>query len=214
MVESGRRPAKERDGSSTREALVSAANDLFAERGFDGATVEAIATRAGVNKAMVSYHFAGKRGLYASIFERDLGSIEERVKEIGESARPADDKLRQFVSAFGSMHLAHPRWSSIMLREILSGGRNVDDRFLAVLGRIFGSLQAIVAQGVAEGTFREVDPLFTHHTIAGSIVFFFAARPFRDRMIAEKRVDVEAPDPEKFIAHVQQLLSRGLAKES
>jgi TetR/AcrR family transcriptional regulator len=207
-------PARERDSGATREALLAAATDLFAERGFDGAKVDEIARRAGVNKAMVSYHFAGKKGLYAAIFERDLAWIDEKIRELGAEPAPADVKLRRFVAAFGEIQLRRPRWAGMMLREVISGGRNIEPRFLETLGRVFAQVQAIVAQGVAEGTFREVDPLFTHHTVAGSIVFFFAARPFRERLIAEGRVNVPTPDPEKFIAHVQELLTRGLAKES
>ncbi|MCP4657706.1 MAG: helix-turn-helix transcriptional regulator, partial [bacterium] len=56
------RPRGHYDAAATREALLEAATELFAERGFDGAKVEAIARRAGVNKAMISYHFGGKQG--------------------------------------------------------------------------------------------------------------------------------------------------------
>jgi len=76
------------------------------------------------------------------------------------------------------------------------------------------AVQSIVAQGIAENVFREVDPLFTHHTVLGSLSFFFAVRPLRDRLIAEGVVPVRTPDPARFIAHVQELLARGLSKEA
>nr|WP_208115728.1 TetR family transcriptional regulator [Labedaea rhizosphaerae] len=57
----GRRPA----GADTRSALVSAARAVFAEQGYDGATVRSIATRAGVDAAMVNHWFGGKEGLFA-----------------------------------------------------------------------------------------------------------------------------------------------------
>lgn len=57
----GRRPA----GEDTRTALLAAAKAVFAESGFDGATVRAIATRAGVDAAMVNHWFGGKEGLFA-----------------------------------------------------------------------------------------------------------------------------------------------------
>lgn len=56
----GRRPA----GQETREALLEAARAVFAESGYDGATVRAIATRAGVDAAMVSHWFGSKDGLF------------------------------------------------------------------------------------------------------------------------------------------------------
>ncbi|KAA2258731.1 TetR/AcrR family transcriptional regulator [Solihabitans fulvus] len=57
----GRRPA----GEDTRSALLAAAGEVFVEQGYDGATVRAIATRAGVDAAMVNHWFGGKEGLFA-----------------------------------------------------------------------------------------------------------------------------------------------------
>jgi AcrR family transcriptional regulator len=57
----GRRPG----GADTREALVKAAREVFVEQGYDGATVRAIASRAGVDAAMVNHWFGGKEGLFA-----------------------------------------------------------------------------------------------------------------------------------------------------
>jgi AcrR family transcriptional regulator len=57
----GRRPG----GTDTRAALVDAAREVFIEQGYDGATVRAIAARAGVDAAMVNHWFGGKEGLFA-----------------------------------------------------------------------------------------------------------------------------------------------------
>jgi AcrR family transcriptional regulator len=57
----GRRAA----GEDTRAALIAAAREVFTEKGFDGATVRAIAARAGVDAAMVNHWFGGKEGLFA-----------------------------------------------------------------------------------------------------------------------------------------------------
>jgi AcrR family transcriptional regulator len=56
----GRRPG----GTDTREALVNAAREVFIKEGFDGATVRAIAAKAGVDAAMVNHWFGGKEGLF------------------------------------------------------------------------------------------------------------------------------------------------------
>lgn len=58
----GRRPG----GTDTRTALLDAARELFADQGYDGATVRTIATRAGVDAAMVNHWFGGKEGLFAA----------------------------------------------------------------------------------------------------------------------------------------------------
>ncbi|MEV4316465.1 TetR family transcriptional regulator [Actinocrispum sp. NPDC049592] len=57
----GRRPA----GADTKSALLDAAREVFTEQGYEGATVRAIAKRAGVDPAMVNHWFGGKEGLFA-----------------------------------------------------------------------------------------------------------------------------------------------------
>ncbi len=59
-----------RDAERSRAALLDAAEVEFAEKGLAGARVEAIATRAGLNKQLISYYFGGKAGLYDAILER------------------------------------------------------------------------------------------------------------------------------------------------
>jgi len=209
----GQRTPGQRDAEATREALLAAATSLFAERGYDGATVDAIAVRARVNKAMITYYFKGKRGLYTAILERDFGWALTQLSELAGQSLRADAKLARFVAIFGELHQRRPGLSAMMLREAMSGGHGLDPTLLVDIRRIFEAVQSIVAQGVGEGTFRDVDPLFMHHTVVGSLAFFFAAKPLRDRMIASGLVPIAPPDPQQFVAHVQELLARGLAKE-
>ncbi|MGW4484589.1 TetR/AcrR family transcriptional regulator [Amycolatopsis sp. NPDC004368] len=69
----GRRPA----GQDTRTALVEAARAVFAEHGYERATVRAIAGRAGVDAAMVNHWFGGKEGLFAqAVLELPFSPIE------------------------------------------------------------------------------------------------------------------------------------------
>ncbi|HEY0808417.1 MAG TPA: TetR family transcriptional regulator, partial [Pseudonocardiaceae bacterium] len=81
----GKPPARRRGrragGEDTRAALVTAARAVFAEQGYQGATVRAIAARAGVDAAMVNHWFGGKQGLFAAIVELpfDPAELVERV---------------------------------------------------------------------------------------------------------------------------------------
>ena len=62
--------AKER-----REQLLAVSRQLFAEKGFDGTSIEEIATRANVSKPVVYEHFGGKEGVYAVIVDREVESL-------------------------------------------------------------------------------------------------------------------------------------------
>src|SRR5512137_3101116 len=95
-----RREREKRDPSATRRALLRAAAELFSERGFDGVPIEEVAARAGVNKALISYHFRGKRGLYVAILESGFAAMRSRLKAIEAQAPSAREALRAFLDAF------------------------------------------------------------------------------------------------------------------
>jgi AcrR family transcriptional regulator len=59
-------------GKERREQLLDVGRALFAEKGFDGTSIEEIAARAGVSKPIVYEHFGGKEGLYAVVIDREM----------------------------------------------------------------------------------------------------------------------------------------------
>jgi AcrR family transcriptional regulator len=80
--------AAEPSTSDTRERLITAAGRLFAERGFAGVSVRAIAAAAGVNWSLVGYHFRGKHGLLAEVYRRHCDSLNaERLKLLAATRR-------------------------------------------------------------------------------------------------------------------------------
>ena len=104
------RPRK-RDRERTRRRLLDAARAEFSEKGLAGARVSAIAERAGVNKQLISYYFAGKRGLYDALVQQWLDAE-------AEFARP-DLTLGQLVGAYVRSAVTHRAMSLIFLRESL-----------------------------------------------------------------------------------------------
>src|SRR5215831_5204665 len=122
-VRGGRR---RRDPEATRGALLAAATELFAERGYDGVALSAIADRARVNKAMVSYHFGGKRKLYVAIVTATFTDLVARAETLLASARPAPELLRDLIALVGDAAGGrNPHFPTMMLREVLAGGRHL-----------------------------------------------------------------------------------------
>jgi AcrR family transcriptional regulator len=66
-------------GRQRREQLVQVGRSLFAEKGFDGTSIEEIAARAGVSKPVVYEHFGGKEGLYAVVVDREMSDLMDRL---------------------------------------------------------------------------------------------------------------------------------------
>ncbi len=202
---------RQRDPKSTRSALLDAAADLFAKRGFDGTTIDAIAKQARVNKAMISYHFGGKRGLYGALLSEILTNMAARLEAVRAWDAPPEQRMVAFIAAFREVVRVQPVAPQIMLREVISGGRHVDRKILPNFLAIFTVLQGILEQGTREGKFRPVNPVLTQIGLVGSLMFFFATETFRKRIVREIGVDAGSMDAEDYIRHWRDMMLGGLA---
>src|SRR6266699_3149166 len=70
MAESERRHERARDAQRAREVILDAAEAVFAEHGFDGARIDAIAKASGYNSSLLFQYFGDKFGLYAEVLKR------------------------------------------------------------------------------------------------------------------------------------------------
>ncbi|MGH3384870.1 MAG: TetR/AcrR family transcriptional regulator, partial [Nocardioidaceae bacterium] len=73
-----------------REQLIEIARRLFAERGFEGASIEEIASRAEVSKPVVYEHFGGKEGLYAVVVDREVRHLLDMMREALSGGHPRE----------------------------------------------------------------------------------------------------------------------------
>jgi AcrR family transcriptional regulator len=84
-------PAEAADARTTRERILDAAEQVFAEKGLGAAPVRDIAGRVGLNPASLYNHFAGKEELYEAVLERGLTPVLEMLSELLVGSRTADD---------------------------------------------------------------------------------------------------------------------------
>src|SRR5712692_4852660 len=108
------------------DRILAAAALEFAERGFGGARVDRIASRARVNKAMLYYHFKSKQGLYRALLRRVFTLAAGRFGVIaGSDALPAE-KMDRAVAGLADLIREHPYMPAIMLREVAEAGAHLD----------------------------------------------------------------------------------------
>lgn len=122
--------------SERREAVAAAAARLFAARGFDGATVEAIATAAGVTKPIVYRHFGSKQGLYLDLLRRHAEAMPTFFDGVSSASEAG---LRTVLSRWFAYVAANPHAWEMIFRddggddEIRAFRLAVQDRARAVL---------------------------------------------------------------------------------
>ncbi|WP_019930136.1 TetR/AcrR family transcriptional regulator [Nocardia sp. BMG111209] len=104
--------ARIRDAERTKRCLLDAAFDEFSARGYAGARVGDIATRAGVNKQLITYYFGGKAGLYRALQQRWL----QRESEFADPDLP----LGELAVRYLQHSLADPRGTRMLMWRGLS----------------------------------------------------------------------------------------------
>ena len=89
---------RERSASEgTRDVLLRAARSAFAQGGLEGARVDDIARRAGINKQLVYHYFGSKDGLYMAVLEQVYRDIRQEETELALDALPAEEAMRRLV---------------------------------------------------------------------------------------------------------------------
>ena len=200
-----------RDPEATRAALLAAGLKCFAKRGFAGCTTQEIAQDAGVNKALISYHFGGKQGLldglHAQVFER-LGP---GIAQLPDPQRDANQNLRDYIGAFAALADLNPDYPVMLLRGLMAGDTDPEGGFANRLLDSNRVLRAILIKGIEEGRFRSVDPMLTQASILGSLLFFFATTATRRRMASSGKISSPPPHALHFVEHLKELVIRGIA---
>lgn len=196
--------------TDSRGAILAAAVAEFAAHGFRGATVDAIARRARLNKAMIYYHFDDKLALYLEILRGVFTAVRDRSAAIRASSAPPARKVAAFIDAFGAEADAHPYLPRLMMLEIADGARHLDPPTLRIMAGIFQNLRAILEEGRTAGVFRPVNPMVTYFNIVGPTMFFRAAAPVRE-VVSRLGIEDFRMDSAAFSEHLKDAALRALA---
>lgn len=153
-------PAKAKQ--ATRERILLAALQEFADKGYSGGRLDTICAAARANIRMIYHYFADKAGLYVAVLEHALGELrEEELKLDFDHMAPMEALLQLFDFTYDHF-AAHPR-----LIALLSGENLLKAEFLkrsprtpVISSPVLSLFQKLLSRGQADGTFRPgIDPL-------------------------------------------------------
>ena len=131
---------------TTKEKLLDAAEKLFARKGYHGTSLRTITREAGVDLALVNYHFGGKQGLFESVIERRGAMLNaERIRRLAEfrrQAAPEPPATESVVNAFFDPILdflehADPGWHSYF--SLLAEVNNSPEWGKRLMGKTFNT---------------------------------------------------------------------------
>lgn len=184
---------RRQDPEGTRQAILAAAREEFAEHGLSGARVDAIAAKTNTVKRMIYYYFGSKEGLYTAVLEQAYADIRRDEQALGLERLAPVEAIRRLVEFTFDYEEAHPDFIRLVSIENIHHGRYLAEsaRIKEVNASVISTLQAVMARGQAEGVFdRSVDPVDVHMLMSAVCFFRVSNRHTFGRLFAR---DLSSP---------------------
>ncbi|WP_372610893.1 TetR/AcrR family transcriptional regulator [Halomonas sp.] len=140
------------------QAILAAAERVFALYGYRGASLQAIADRAGLPKSNVLYYMGSKRGLYVRLLERMMERWNALLDDISVEDDPAE-VLEAFIRSKMQLSRRHPEGSRLFAAEILGGAPFLQEYLSGELRDWVQSRAAVFREWAERGLMDPVDPI-------------------------------------------------------
>jgi TetR/AcrR family transcriptional regulator len=192
--------------AETRARILDAALGEFSALGLAGARMDQIAAAAGVNKALLYYHFDSKDNLYMAVLEMVASKARDTTMQVFLREASAGERvLRTALNHFDRI-LAQTEFQSLMQQEMMRLHKGESGAMELLIKRVFAPViamyQSMVREGIATGELIDVDWMQIHLTSLGSNVFYFLSSPVwgsvlafdpfaRDVLLERRRAAVE-----------------------
>ena len=193
---SGDRPRVRMTGQERRLQLLDVGRTVFAERGYEAASVEEIAARAKITKPVVYEHYNGKEGLYAVVVDREVQALIQRITEslVGDHPRAL---LEQAAVAFLSYIQDEPEGFRILVRD--SPVASSTGTLASVIGDIATQVEYIMRNEFeSRGFDTKLSPLYSQ-ALVGMVA-----------LVGQWWLDAGKPKKEIVAAHLVNLAWNGL----
>src|ERR1700738_2478017 len=194
-----RAPRARMTGSERRHQLIDIARSLFAERGYEGTSIEEIALRANVSKPVVYEHFGGKEGLYAVVVDREMSALLDGITASLTKTTNNRSRLRIERGALPLLSYVDERTDGFRILTRDSPAGITSGTYSTLLNEAVNQVSSILGADFSRrGLDPEMAPLYAQ-ALVGSV-----------SMTAQWWLDVREPKKEVVAAHLVNLCWNGL----
>lgn len=144
-----------------RETILEAALEVFSSEGFRGATLDQIASAAGLSKPNVLYYFASKEAIYTELLSTLLDTWLDPLRALDPNGEPIAELVAYMRRKF-EMSRQFPRESRLFANEIVQGAPRILDEINGPLKALVDEIAGLIQTWVSAGRLAPIDP---HHLI-------------------------------------------------
>ncbi|MGB5420233.1 TetR/AcrR family transcriptional regulator [Algibacter sp.] len=167
---------KKTKDENTEEQILNAAKNIFQSKGMDGARMQEIADKAGINKAMLHYYYRSKQLLFEAVFKNAFSLLAPQLNAVLNDDSSIEDKIRNFTSNYISFIVNHPYLPNFIIQEL---NRN-QDFILKLKDQGFPNIEKFkkqVDEEVAKGLIKPISAEQLFINIMALNIFPFVAKP-------------------------------------
>lgn len=180
-----------------REQLIGVGRTIFSQRGFQAASVEEIAERAGVSKPVVYQHFGGKEGVYAVVVDREVTALTSAITSALADAPHPRVAAEQAADAFLSYIEEREEGFRILVRDAPAG--LTSGTFANVISDVATAAEELLLREFEDRGFdRKTAPMYARMLVGATA------------LVGEWWLDVREPSREVVAAHIVNLMWNGL----
>jgi TetR/AcrR family transcriptional regulator len=185
-----------------RSAIIQAATELFAERGYAGVSIQEIADAAETHKTTVLYHFETKDALHEAVLDQALGLVAEVQREFlgGPFVR---ERVAYLIDQMHAFYAQHPALARLLERELLEPGGS-EAYLRRFVDPIYVPAVAGFQRAVERGAIRAVDPALFIHDTHVTMIGYFCHEPLLRRL----RPGVDPYSVDSLIARREYLVDQ------
>ncbi|MGH7434937.1 MAG: TetR/AcrR family transcriptional regulator [Polyangiaceae bacterium] len=196
-------PGSARQGVRPRkEEILDVATTLFAERGYEGTSMNDVAERVGMRKASLFYHFATKDALYEAVLDRIVTQVGSSLSAVYAGQGTLVDRLEAAADATSRAFSERPFVARLLLREAMDWGPIIRGKLLETVMMVLEAGAQFIALGQREGVFVAGEPKQLVLTALGAHILPFAVvqlvekyagmDPFSQPFVEARRAAVRA----------------------
>jgi TetR/AcrR family transcriptional regulator len=185
-----------------KEEILDVATRHFAERGYEGTSMNDVAEAVGVRKASLFYHFETKEALYEAVLGRLIATVATPLSAAYEGEGTWEERLVNAADTVTAVLAAHPYAARLLLREAMDWGPVVRGELSGTVVGVLEMSAAFIGAGQEAGVFAKADPRqimvslvglhFVPFALGQLVEKFTGKQPFDPQFVEERRAAVRA----------------------